>query len=89
MKLFPDGLLGLREGSFVSSHIFRKTGAVAAAGTLCQFNNAIMPWGHWRSVTSAERYVADEDYVAGEVAVELFDFLPRLWASDRAGHLMT
>ena len=45
-KLFPDGLLGLREGSFISSHCFRKTGVVAAARTLCEFANAIMPWGN-------------------------------------------
>ena len=76
--LFPPGLLGLRDGSFVSSHSLRKTGAVAAARTLCEFNNAIRPWGHWKSVTSAERYVADELYVVGVVADELFDFLPRL-----------
>ena len=86
-ELFPPGLLGLREGSFVSSHSFRKTGAVAAARTLCEFNNAIKPWGHWKSVTSAERYVADEHYAVGEVAVELFDFLPRLRAADRSGQL--
>jgi hypothetical protein len=42
---------------------------------------------NWLSVASPERYVADEDYVAGEVTIELFDFLPRLRASDRAGHL--
>ena len=72
----------------MSSRSLRKTGAVAAARTLCEFNTAIRPWGHWKSVTSAERYVADELYVVGVVAEELFDFLPRLQGRAASfGHL--
>jgi hypothetical protein len=51
---------------------------VAAARTLCEFSNAIMPWGNWLSVTSVHLYVANEAYEAGDVAWEMFDFMPRL-----------
>ena len=83
--LFPEDLLGLREGSFISSHSFRKTGAVAAARTLCEFFNAIMPWGHWKTVKSVMLYVADETFEVGPLSQELFDFMARL-AHAEPGH---
>mgnify|MGYP004277185471 FL=1 len=83
--LFPEDILGLREGSFISSHSFRKTGAVAAARTLCEFFNAIMPWGHWKTVKSVMLYVADETFEVGPLSQELFDFMARL-AHAEPGH---
>ena len=75
--LFLAELLGLRGGSFVSSHSFCKTGAVAAARTLCDFLMAIMPWGYWKSITSAMPYVR-----SCTLAWELFDWMPRLQRAD-------
>ena len=44
-----------------------------ATRILCVFLVAIMPWGNWLTIKLAQLYVADETYVVGPLARELFD----------------
>jgi hypothetical protein len=44
-----------------------------ATRILCDFFVAIMPWGNWLTIKLAQLYVADETYVVGPLARELFD----------------
>ena len=70
----PTGVSVLPEGRTISSHSLRKAAASALFAIGADFYRAIMPWGCWKSFTSAEKYV-DKKYVATTWSGGFFDWL--------------
>ena len=72
-ELLPlDEIPDVVQGTFISSHSWRKTGASALAGYLSLF--AVNRWGMWKSTASCERYVGDFDD-PDQFMREIFDWV--------------
>jgi hypothetical protein len=72
-KLIPDNVAMLPQGRTISSHSLRKASASALFAIAADFHRCIMPWGGWRSLTSAEKYV-DRKYLATSWSGGFFDW---------------
>ena len=76
--IIPPAALPIPEGRFISSHSMRKTGASAAYQIGALFFESIVPWGGWKSTTSAERYVNKAYRCSAKGTLyQLFDFMRR------------
>ena len=65
--------LFIPEGSFISSHSWRRTGASAYAACRGDWH-LLKRWGMWRAITSAEAYI-NLDYAPDPIVMEIFPWL--------------
>ena len=75
-KHFPPSRTGLDPKVNLASHCLRRTGA-SALHAMCgpgDFATIVMPWGGWKSIASALRYVKGR-YILTVYAQQLWDFL--------------
>ena len=70
-RLIPDNVAMLPKGRTISSHSLRKASTSALFAIAADFHRCIMPWGGWKSLTSAEKYV-DRGYLATSWSGGLF-----------------
>ena len=72
-ELLDDRQLFVPEGSFISSHSWRKTGASAFAACRGDWH-ILMRWGMWRAMASAESYV-NQAFVPDAIFLGIFPWL--------------
>eukprot|EP01050_Picozoa_sp_SAG11_P030308 SAG11_NODE_8911_length_963_cov_3.038194_1_plen_277_part_01 len=65
--------LFMPEGSFISSHSWRKTGASAYAASQGDWH-LLMRWGMWKAIASAEAYI-NRDFQHDPIVSEIFSWL--------------
>ena len=65
--------LFIPDGSFISSHSWRRTGASAFAALGGDWH-LLMRWGMWRAIASAQAYV-NLDFQPDPIVVQIFPWL--------------
>ena len=63
IDLIPADISALIEGTKITSHSLRKAGASAMVALLIDLKTRVMPWGRWKSISSAEKYIDEAYYV--------------------------
>ena len=61
--LIPAEVSSLVKGTKITSHSLRKAGASAMVALLIDLKTRVMPWGRWKSISSAEKYIDEAYYV--------------------------
>jgi hypothetical protein len=69
----PEDTPDVAQGTFISSHSWRKTGASALASFCSLFQ--VKRWGMWKTTSSCERYIDDTFQCTGTFMRELFDWM--------------
>ena len=69
----PEETPDITQGTFISSHSWRKTGASALANFCSLFQ--VKRWGMWKSTSSCEKYIDDTFQCPDNFMHELFDWM--------------
>ena len=72
-EILDYGQLFIPDGSFISSHSWRRTGASAFAACRGDWH-LLMRWGMWRAIASAQAYV-NLDFLPDPVILEIYPWL--------------
>ena len=84
--LIPAEVSSLVKGTKITSHSLRKAGASAMGSLGLDLRTIIMPWGRWRSMSSAEKY-PEHGFMVSSFSGGVFSWClpassPFAWAED-------
>ena len=73
-KIISPQMASLVRGQKISSHSLRKAGASALCSLGADLRTMVMPWGEWKTMTSAEKYAA-QGYIVSKFSGGVFDWM--------------